>query len=356
MARLTWVRAVAGLTTSRAAISSLRQALADQADDLPLPLGQRVQLRVRLEHPRRPGRELAHHPPGHRRRQQRLARRHQPDGPQQLGRLGVLGEEAARAVPQRVEDVLVQLERGQHDHPGAAPAPGRRRSAGSPRCRRCRASVRPSARCPAAPRATAATAASPSAASPTSAMSVLVVDRARAGRSGPGPGRRRARPGSRRGARQRQRQRRGDPEAARPGAGRPTACRPARSPAARIPAMPGPGPSSSTDAAAPGVGHLDLDRVRPVATRTAAVAATGVPQHVGQRLLHDPVGGQVDRGRQVPRGAPSMVTVTGSPASASRSRSAGSWASPGAGARSSAAAHARRAWPAARRARPCWSG
>ncbi len=62
--------------------------------------------------------ELADDPAGDARRQQGVPGRDRPDRAQQLDRFGVLDQEARGARPQRLEDVLVQLEGGQDDHPG----------------------------------------------------------------------------------------------------------------------------------------------------------------------------------------------------------------------------------------------
>ena len=64
-------------------------------------------------------RELGDQPLRHARRQQRLAAGDGADGPDELHRLGVLDEEAAGAGAQRLEHVLVELERREdHDpHP-----------------------------------------------------------------------------------------------------------------------------------------------------------------------------------------------------------------------------------------------
>ena len=48
IARLTWVRAVARLTTSRSAISSLLRPFADQREHLALPVGEFGELRMLL--------------------------------------------------------------------------------------------------------------------------------------------------------------------------------------------------------------------------------------------------------------------------------------------------------------------
>ena len=79
---------------------------------------------------------------------------------------GVLEQEAAGAVAQRVEDVLVALERGQHDDPGAGQLGVGRRSGGSPRGRRCPGIRMSISTTSGRVRAAASTAARPSAASP----------------------------------------------------------------------------------------------------------------------------------------------------------------------------------------------
>ena len=125
IARETWVRTVSGLTTSASAISWLDRPVATQRDDLALALGELGQPRVRRVAGRRPDAELLDHPPGDARREQRAAVGHDPDRVEQRGRLGVLEQEAAGAVPQRLEDVLVELERRQHDHPDVGQRRGR---------------------------------------------------------------------------------------------------------------------------------------------------------------------------------------------------------------------------------------
>src|SRR5439155_1693571 len=80
MARLTWVRAVAGLTTSSEAISSLVRPWATRA----------------------------------------TTSRSRPVSTSMVGGLGVLDEEAAGAEADGFEDVLVELEGGEHQHLDAA--------------------------------------------------------------------------------------------------------------------------------------------------------------------------------------------------------------------------------------------
>ena len=175
IARLTWVRTVAGLTTSAAAISSL---------DSPVPTQATISRSRSVSSASRgcgscgaagSGREVLDHPPGHRRRQQRAAGGDHPDRAQQLGRFGVLEQEAAGPGAQRREHVLVQLERGQHDHPDA----GQRRVGADPagRLEAVQPGIRMSISTTSGGSArTSASACAPSAASPTSSMSVLGVE------------------------------------------------------------------------------------------------------------------------------------------------------------------------------------
>ena len=89
--------------------------------------------------------ELLDHPPGDRRREQRVAGRDRADGGDQLLGRVVLEHEAARARVQRLVDVLVEVE-GREDQDRAPP--GRRRgSAASPRGRPA-----PACGCPSGPR------------------------------------------------------------------------------------------------------------------------------------------------------------------------------------------------------------
>ena len=91
MARLTWVRAVAGLMYSSAAISSLLRPAATSATTSRSRSVSDVEARRRRRcGPAGWADELGDQPPGDAGRQQRLAVGHDPDGPQQLLRLGVL--------------------------------------------------------------------------------------------------------------------------------------------------------------------------------------------------------------------------------------------------------------------------
>ena len=139
----------------------------------------------------------------------------------------------------------------------------------------------------------------PSSASPTTSMSVLRLEDHAGSRRGRAPGRRRARPDRRRapssgqpGAHARSRRRR----AARPRARRRRARRARASRRARGRRR------GRSPAAGAVVDDLDLERVGAVAQRAPRRARSpGVLERVRERLLHDPVGGQVDARRQRPR-------------------------------------------------------
>src|SRR5689334_3867664 len=81
------------------------QAMGDQGDHLPLPVGEALHP-GRRDRVRRPGHELADQAAGDRGGQQRVAAHDDPQRLEQLGRLGVLQQEPARARPQCAEDVL----------------------------------------------------------------------------------------------------------------------------------------------------------------------------------------------------------------------------------------------------------
>ena len=61
--------------------------------------------------------EVGDQPPGHRRGEQRVAGGHHADRVDQFGGGGVLEQEAAGAGPQRLVHVVVEVERGEHQHP-----------------------------------------------------------------------------------------------------------------------------------------------------------------------------------------------------------------------------------------------
>ena len=131
---LTWVFTVCSLTTSAAAISALDRPRASSSS---VSRSRAVSTSSRgraggAAGPRRRRGVLRDQPPGHRRREQRVARRDHPYGVHQVVPAHVLEQEPARPRVQRVVHVVVRVERGQHDRP-AARSP--RRSSGRPRCR-----------------------------------------------------------------------------------------------------------------------------------------------------------------------------------------------------------------------------
>ena len=113
----------------------VRPAAGDQLEDLALALGQLGERRGSGRR-RRPGEEV-HQPPGHARAEDRIAGRHRSDGPDQLGPLGALEQVPAGAGADRREHRLVVVVHRQHEDRDVGRA--RRRSGGSPRCRRGRA-------------------------------------------------------------------------------------------------------------------------------------------------------------------------------------------------------------------------
>ena len=121
--------------------------------------------------------------------------RHHAHGPQQLGRLGVLDQEAARPDAHGLDDVLVQLEGGE-DETRVPPAPDRR----SDQPGRLQPVARPASGCPsarrrAASRTASATASLAGAASPTTPCRAR-RPAAPGSRPASAPGRRPAGPGS----------------------------------------------------------------------------------------------------------------------------------------------------------------
>ena len=147
---LTWVLTVCSVTNSSAAISALDSPRASWRSVSRLPRAQpasRAATRSpgRMPTVRRPrpgGDQIGDQPAGHRRREQRLTGRHHPDRVDQVLPAHGLEQEAAGPGPQRVVDVLVEVVRGQHQHPGRRSGRRWRRWR---RCRPCRASGRPSA-------------------------------------------------------------------------------------------------------------------------------------------------------------------------------------------------------------------
>ena len=104
----------------------------------------------------------------------------------------------------------------------------------------------------------------------------------------------------------------------------------------RMPTRPWPPPGACGRARAPGRGRATASSSASVAPveRDRGGRAARVLAHVGQRLLDDPVGGEVDARRQRAAARRSTSSSTGSPPRAARSSSPASCASPGCGASS----------------------
>ena len=136
--------------------------------------------------------------------------------------------------------------------------------------------------------------------------------------------------------------------AARPG--RPRACRraPPRARASRARPLPGRRAPASEPAAV--VGDLDAQLVAARAHGDAHGRRAGVAEHVGQRLLHDPVARRVHRAPGRPATSPTSNS-TSTPAARSPAASASRSSSPAAGA-TGAAAVGRAARRASRAGRP----
>ncbi len=88
---------------------------------------------------------------------------------------------------------------------------------------------------------------------------------------------------------------------------------------------------------------VDLDDEVPVAVRDAhaGLRRPGVPRHVGERLLHDPVGGQVHARRQR-AGWAGDLDLHRQPGAAARATRSSSWPRPGAGERGASSSSWRR--------------
>ena len=183
----------------------------------------------------------------------------------------------------------------------ASATPLGRRSAGWPRCRPCPASARPSA-----PRRAAARRQRDRLGAVAGLADHLDVglrlEQHREARRAPAPGRRRPRPGSH-AVVLRQGRQRADPEAAA-GRARRRARRRAAATRSRMPTRPCPPPGRRRPGrTAAGRCRRPRSAARPCrsATVTSTLRRAGVLEDVGQRLLHDPVGGQVDAGASVRR-------------------------------------------------------
>ena len=83
------------------------------------------------------------------------------------------------------------------------------------------------------------------------------------------------------------------------------------------------------------VAYLDARARRPRSRPDVRVAGVRVLERVGEPLLNDPVGGEVERAREAATGSPSRCTRTGRPARPTLPRAASRLSSPGWGASSS---------------------
>jgi hypothetical protein len=101
---------------------SVGPAADHQVEDLSLAAGKAAQLGGWGQRRRAPGGELGQQPPGHRWGEQRAAVRGGAHPEQQFLRGGVLEQEPAGPGAQRGVNVLVQVIRGQDDHPDLVPA------------------------------------------------------------------------------------------------------------------------------------------------------------------------------------------------------------------------------------------
>ena len=149
--------------------------LGDQLEDLALALGE-LGKRGGVDAGRRP-REVGHQPARHAGPEDRLARRHRPDRPEQLGPLGALEQVAARSGPDRLEHRLIVVVTSSAR--GRRRGASRRRSGASPRRRRCPGMLTSIRTTSGWDRRTATTASSPVAASPTTSTSPAVSSSAR---------------------------------------------------------------------------------------------------------------------------------------------------------------------------------
>ena len=109
----TWLRTVLGDSTRLDGDLGVGPAAGDQLEDLALALGE-LRERLGVGAGRRPGEEV-HQPPGHARAEDRVARRHRADRPDQLRALGALEQVAAGAGAHRREHRLVVVVHRQHE-------------------------------------------------------------------------------------------------------------------------------------------------------------------------------------------------------------------------------------------------
>jgi hypothetical protein len=95
---------------------TVRQPGRHKPDDFALPIGQRFEAASRAR-PLVPGHERGDQASCDARGEQRVTAGHGPNAAQEIQRLGVLDEEAARTQSERLEYILVEIEGGEDDGP-----------------------------------------------------------------------------------------------------------------------------------------------------------------------------------------------------------------------------------------------
>ena len=286
-------------------------------------------------------------------RQQRVTARDRAHRSDQLDRLGVLDEEPARPDSQRLEDVLVEIERGE-DHDADVGQPGSAVIAfvaASPSTPGMRMSISTTSGTSSRGERSAS---APSPASPTTSMSSSCVEQRAQPAAHQLLDRRRAAPGSR-ATRPIGSPARTAKPAAR-AAARPRACRRRTRPLAHPGDPVAPGSAGRAAAASPTlVEHLDVNASPSARIRTTA-PGVGVAGHVRERFLDDAERGEVDVAGQRRRDRAVDLDRTSTPAASVRATSSSSASRLGVGqpaARPRRPGAARRGSNAARPAPPC---
>ena len=91
------------------------KAAGDEPENVPLTVGELVELGSSFRWQRRPIREVGDQPAGNAGREQRVARGDHPDRGQQLGKGAALQRESARSGSHRLEDILIKVEGGEDE-------------------------------------------------------------------------------------------------------------------------------------------------------------------------------------------------------------------------------------------------
>ena len=133
---MTWVLTVASLRNSAPAISAFDRPRAIEPEHVELPARELRQRGGNAGVRAWPAHVVGDQPARDLRREQGIARRHDAHRLGELRGRRVLEQEAARARAHRLVDVLVEVERGEHEDPGprlAGDEPARRLDAVQPR-------------------------------------------------------------------------------------------------------------------------------------------------------------------------------------------------------------------------------